>query len=53
MRRDAVVRGVSVTYREASAGRGDSVQLQQVMINLLQNALTRWKGVVRNTASCR
>jgi len=47
MRRDAVVRGVSVTLdigRRVPLVRGDSIQLQQVMINLLQNAFDAVEG---------
>jgi two-component system sensor kinase FixL len=47
MRRDAVVRGVSVTLDIAEPMpkvRGDIIQLQQVMINLLQNAFDAVEG---------
>jgi two-component system sensor kinase FixL len=47
MRRNAVIRGVSVTLDIAEPMpmvRGDVIQLQQVMINLLQNAFDAVEG---------
>jgi two-component system sensor kinase FixL len=47
MRRNAVIRGVSVMLDIAESlpmVRGDTIQLQQVMINLLQNAFDAVEG---------